>query len=293
MGNLAREALQRLATMAWGRINKRDKAALARFIEDFAGTREIAEASAVLLKLQAKSEAPHRFPFVGPLALVGVVALAALLMISTPWTPPKTSSTDPSSVEADGIRSRLDGGDVVYVKISTFNERTHSNLVKQIDYLKKLGKQIKGYIVDLRDTPGGLLDQAIAVADDFLEKGAIVLTMGQGGLEDTKRFNAHPGDITDGKPIVIISNGGTAGGAEVVAGALQDHKRASVIGTRSSGNLRNLPREVKYYTPSGRMIQSKGIEPDVVVEREPSWEDTQLQYALNMLRGEPLPPSRK
>jgi carboxyl-terminal processing protease len=121
------------------------------------------------------------------------------------------------------------------VKISTFNEQTHANLVKAVEGLKKtMGKAIKGYVVDLRGNPGGLLDQAIAVSDDFLERGAIVLTKGR-GLEETQRANARPGDIADGKPLVVLINGGSASASEIVAGALQDHKRATIIGTRTFG----------------------------------------------------------
>ena len=97
-----------------------------------------------------------------------------------------------------------------------------------------MGKNLKGYVIDLRSNPGGLLDQAIAVSDDFLDKGAIVLTKGR-GLEETQRANARPGDIADGKPVVVLINGGSASASEIVAGALQDHKRATVIGTRSFG----------------------------------------------------------
>ncbi|HEY7548748.1 MAG TPA: S41 family peptidase [Hyphomicrobiaceae bacterium] len=247
-------------------------------------------------------------------------------------------------IRINAVKSRLEG-DIVYVKISTFNEQTHSNLVKQLEALKKsLGKAPRGYIIDLRNNPGGLLDQAINVSDDFLDKGAIVLTKGR-LLEETQRANARPGDIADGKPIVVLVNGGSASASEIVAGALQDHKRATVIGTRSfgKGSVQTIIplgsngairlTTARYYTPSGRSIQAKGIEPDVVVEQElppelqskappraPSEatlprhlkndgkdvkestgsssyvpreadKDSQLQYALKMLRGEPLPPT--
>jgi carboxyl-terminal processing protease len=161
---------------------------------------------------------------------------------------------------------------------------------------------IKGYIVDLRDNPGGLLDEAIAVADDFLEKGAILMVKAR-VPEENIWYNARPGDVTGGKPIVIIINHGAAAESEVVAAALQDHKRATVIGTRSLGKGSvmtfgaNGPIRVEYYTPSGRSIQAKGIDPDVIVERQPPEakepeNDTQLQYAVNLLRGEPVPPTK-
>jgi carboxyl-terminal processing protease len=249
-------------------------------------------------------------------------------------------------IRINAVKARAEG-DVIYVKVSTFNEQTHANLVKAVEGLKKAaGKNLKGYVIDLRGNPGGLLDQAIAVSDDMLEKGAIVLTKGR-GLEETQRANARPGDITDGKPIVVLINGGSASASEIVAGALQDHKRATVIGTRSfgKGSVQTIIplgangairlTTARYYTPSGRSIQAKGIEPDVVVEqdlppelqsklpgRSPSEaglrghlkgetkdgkegggsssyvpkeadKDAQLQYALKMLRGEPLPQIKK
>lgn len=247
-------------------------------------------------------------------------------------------------IRINAIKARQEN-DVIYVKVSTFNEQTHTNLVKAIDGLKKsMGKNLKGYVIDLRGNPGGLLDQAIAVSDDFLDKGAIVLTKGR-GLEETQRANARPGDIADNKQIIVLINGGSASASEIVAGALQDHKRATVIGTRSfgKGSVQTIIplgangairlTTARYYTPSGRSIQARGIDPDVVVEQElppelqskssanrmPSEaslrghlktegkdgkegsgssnyvpkepeKDTQLQYALKILRGEPLPP---
>jgi carboxyl-terminal processing protease len=247
-------------------------------------------------------------------------------------------------IRINPIKARLEG-DIIYVKISTFNEQTHANLVKQVDALKKsLGRAPRGFVIDLRNNPGGLLDQAINVSDAFLEKGAIVLTRGR-LAEETQRANARPGDIADGKPIVVLINGGSASASEIVAGALQDHKRATVIGTRSfgKGSVQTIIplgsngairlTTARYYTPSNRSIQAKGIEPDIVVEqvlppemqskapvRAPSEatlprhlkndgkdvkestgsssyvpreadQDTQLRYALKMLRGEPLPPT--
>lgn len=180
-----------------------------------------------------------------------------------------------TAIKAESVNSRLDR-DVVQVVISDFSEQTHANLVKHVDHMKNLGKPIRGYIVDLRDSPGGLLNQAIAVADDFLEKGAIVLTKG-----DTVRPYARPGDIAEGKPIIVIINGRTGTEAEVVAAALQDHKRATLIGTRSAGKG---PANPQYYSPAGRSIQGRGLDPDIIVEFN------QLDYARKLLRGEPLPP---
>jgi len=185
------------------------------------------------------------------------------------------------TIRVQAVKSRLEG-DVIYAKLTTFNEQTHSRLVKQIEALKKqlpADKQVRGYIIDLRNNPGGLLDQAISVSDDFLEKGAIVLTKGR-NLEETQRANARPGDISDGKQIVVLINGGSASASEIVAGALQDHKRATIVGTRSfgKGSVQTIIplgqngalrlTTARYYTPSGRSIQAKGIDPDIMIENE-------------------------
>jgi carboxyl-terminal processing protease len=273
----------------------------------------------------------------------GPVNTSITLTIVRPGKEPFDVKIVRDVIRINAIKARLEG-DIIYVKISTFNEQTHANLVKQVDALKKtLGRPVRGFIVDLRNNPGGLLDQAINVSDAFLDKGAIVLTKGR-GLDETQRANARSGDIADGKPVVVLINGGSASASEIVAGALQDHKRATVIGTRSfgkgsvqtiiplGGNGAIRLTTARYYTPSGRSIQAKGIEPDIVVEQElppelqskgtqrtPSEaalprhlkndskdgkestgsssyvpreadKDTQLQYGLKMLRGEPLPP---
>jgi len=182
-------------------------------------------------------------------------------------------------IRINAVKARAED-DVAYVKISTFNEQTHTNLVKAVDGLKKsMGKKLKGYVIDLRNNPGGLLDQAISVSDDFLERGAIVLTKGRNN-EETQRAQARPGDITEGKKIVVLINGGSASASEIVAGALQDHKRATVIGTRSfgKGSVQTIIplgangairlTTARYYTPSNRSIQASGIEPDTIVEQE-------------------------
>ncbi len=253
-------------------------------------------------------------------------------------------------IKINAVKSRMEGADIIYVKVSTFNEQTHANLVRQVDALKKgmAGKAPRGYVLDLRNNPGGLLDQAIAVSDDFLEKGAIVLTKGR-NLEETQRANARAGDITDGKPVYVLINGGSASASEIVAGALQDHKRAQIIGTRSfgKGSVQTIIplgqngairlTTARYYTPAGRSIQAKGIDPDLIVENElpdelkpktpqtPRGEaslrghlkgadaakdkkeesgssayvpkepekDQQLQYALKLIRGEPVEPAKK
>ncbi len=177
------------------------------------------------------------------------------------------------------VKARAEGK-VGYVKISAFHQRTNQTLKEEVARLKKeIGPGIKGYIIDLRNNPGGLLDQAIAVSDSFLDRGAVVLTRGR-NAEETERANAKPGDITDKSRIVVLINGGSASASEIVAGALQDHKRATVIGTRSFGKgsvqtiipLGNNNGAIRlttarYYTPSGRSIQALGIKPDIKVEQ--------------------------
>ena len=183
-------------------------------------------------------------------------------------------------IHINPVKYNAEGDDVGYIRVTTFNEQTTANLQKAIEDLKKqLGPKLKGFIVDLRNNPGGLLDQAISVSDAFLDQGAIVLTRGR-NLEETQRSNARPGDITDGQKIVVLINGGSASASEIVAGALQDHHRATIVGTRSfgKGSVQTIIplgsngalrlTTARYYTPSGRSIQAKGIEPEVVVEEE-------------------------
>lgn len=174
------------------------------------------------------------------------------------------------------VRSHPEGN-IGYIRITQFSQTTHNDLVKHVGELKKsIGKDLAGYVIDLRNNPGGLLDQAIAVSDDFLEKGEIVSTRSR-KAEDTQRFNARAGDIADGLPLVVLINDGSASASEIVAGALQDHRRALLLGTRSFGKgsvqtLIPLPGHgsmrlttARYYTPSGRSIQAVGIEPDIKV----------------------------
>jgi carboxyl-terminal processing protease len=182
-------------------------------------------------------------------------------------------------IRTNPIKARLDD-DIMYIKISTFNEKTNELLGKTIaDLTASATKPVKGYIVDLRNNPGGLLDQAISVSDSFLETGGIVVTRGRNSAET--RADAKPGDITNGKPVVVLINGGSASASEIVAGALQDNKRATIIGTRSfgKGSVQSIIplagnggalrlTTARYHTPSGRSIQAKGIEPNVLVEQD-------------------------
>ena len=176
------------------------------------------------------------------------------------------------------VRSHSEGDDVGYIRITQFNEQATTGLKKAIaDLSAQDGDKIKGFILDLRNNPGGLLDQAISVSNAFLNRGEIVSTRGR-NADETQRFTARPGDLTKGKPVIVLINGGSASASEIVAGALQDHKRAIMVGTRSfgkgsvqtiiplgSGNGALRLTTARYFTPSGRSIQAKGIVPDIEV----------------------------
>jgi len=181
-------------------------------------------------------------------------------------------------IKIQSVKSHLEGNDIGYIRITSFNEQADSGLQAAMKALKsQAGDKLQGIVLDLRNNPGGLLDQAIAVSDDFLDKGEIVSTRGR-HAEDAARYNAKPGDISGGLPMVVLINGGSASASEIVAGALQDQHRAVLLGTRSFGKgsvqtIIQLPGHgamrlttARYYTPSGRSIQAKGIEPDITVE---------------------------
>jgi len=182
-------------------------------------------------------------------------------------------------IRVRSVRSRKEGDDVAYIRITQFNEQTTEGIKKAIaDLAAQIpADKLKGFVLDLRNNPGGLLDQAISVSDSFLERGEIVSTRGR-NAEETHRFNARSGDLAKAKPVIVLINGGSASASEIVAGALQDHKRATVIGTRSfgkgsvqtiiplgAGNGALRLTTARYFTPSGRSIQAKGIAPDIEV----------------------------
>jgi len=240
------------------------------------------------------------------------------------------------------VKSRVEG-DVGYLRVISFTEKTYDDLEAAIEKIKEEvpADKLKGYVLDLRLNPGGLLDQAINVSDAFLERGEVVSTRGR-NEDETRRFNATPGDITDGKPVIVMVNGGSASASEIVAGALQDLRRATVLGTRSfgKGSVQTIIpmgdagalrlTTALYYTPSGKSIQGTGITPDVTVEQPlppelqgkleaagesnlrghiqgqsetesgsgssayvppEAKDDLQLQYALELLRGQKSDPS--
>jgi len=193
------------------------------------------------------------------------------------------------TIKLTAVRTRTEGQAVV-LRVTTFNDQTFANLESGLaEAIEEAGGQdsVSGIILDLRNNPGGLLTQAIRVSDAFLDNGEIVSTRGR-KPEDGERYNATPGDLASGKPIVVLINGGSASASEIVAGALQDHRRAIVVGTKSfgKGSVQTVMplrgdgamrlTTARYYTPSGRSIQALGVSPDIVVEqprRQPNTED--------------------
>ncbi len=182
-------------------------------------------------------------------------------------------------IQIKSVRSHVENPDIGYIRITQFTEQTFDGLKDAIQKIQKdiPADKFKGYVLDLRNNPGGLLDQSVAVVNAFIDHGEIVSTRGR-NADETQRYNARPIDFSKGKPVVVLINGGSASASEIVAGALQDHKRATLIGSRSfgKGSVQTIIplgqnngalrlTTARYYTPSGRSIQAKGIEPDVQV----------------------------
>ena len=230
----------------------------------------------------------------------GKVGSDIKLTIVRPGQDPFDVAITRAVIKITSVRHRLEG-DIGYVRITSFSEQTKQGLDAAIANIKKqLGDKLKGYVLDLRNNPGGLLDQAVAVSDTFLDKGEIVSTRSR-DPEATQRFNATKGDLTEGKPIVVLINGGSASASEIVAGALQDHRRAVVLGTKSfgKGSVQTIiPLQgqramrlttARYYTPSGDSIQAKGIVPDIEVkqakieelDQKPGRRESDLRGALD------------
>jgi carboxyl-terminal processing protease len=180
-------------------------------------------------------------------------------------------------IRVQSVKWRIEN-DVGYVRIASFSEQTMEGLEKAVDKIKAdiLETDLKGYVLDLRGNPGGLLDQAVLISDAFLDKGEVVSTRGR-RADEVQRFSARAGDMVDGKPVIVLLNGGSASASEIVAGALQDHRRATLVGTRSfgKGSVQTIIpigragairlTTARYFTPSGRSIQAKGIDPDIEV----------------------------
>jgi len=204
-------------------------------------------------------------------------------------------------IEIKAVRHRIEG-DVGVLRISKFSEKTFQNLAESIAEIKdELGANaVSGYIVDLRNNPGGLLTQAVAVSDAFLDQGEIVSTRGR-EQRNADRYNAQKGDLADGKPVVVLVNGGSASASEIVAGAIQDHRRGIVVGEKTfgKGSVQTIMplaskgairlTTARYYTPSGRSIQALGIEPDIIVEqvelKEGEEKSSRRSYSESQMRG--------
>ncbi|HEV7258086.1 MAG TPA: S41 family peptidase [Bosea sp. (in: a-proteobacteria)] len=211
----------------------------------------------------------------------GIINTQVKLKVDRPGKPePLEFTLTRTTIVVPAVEERVEG-DVGYIRIGTFSEQTYEGLRKAIDKVNAdIGAdKIKGYVIDLRNNRGGRLDQSVLVSDAFLERGKIVSTRGR-NAEETQVFNAKTGDLTKGKPVVVLINGSSASAAEIVAGALQDHKRATVMGTRSfgkgsvqtviplAGNGGLRLTTARYYTPSGNSIQAKGITPDIEVVQD-------------------------
>ena len=208
----------------------------------------------------------------------GKLGTKVKLQIRRPNEKPFDVTLKRDEIKIQSVKDSVKADDVIYVRISSFNEDVDTMVTKAVNQAqKKLKNKAKGLVLDLRNNPGGLLDQAIAVSDLFLEQGEIVSTRSR-NEEDNIKYSAKEGDILNGLPIVVMINDGSASASEIVAGALQDHKRAVILGEKSFGKgsvqtlipLANYGAmrltTARYYTPSGRSIQAKGIEPDVLVK---------------------------
>ena len=206
------------------------------------------------------------------------------------------------TIKIKAVRYRVEG-DIGYVRISKFSEKTFDDLAAGMASIKEeLGANaVAGYVVDLRNNPGGLLTQAVAVSDAFLDKGEIVSTRGR-DQQNADRYNAQLGDLADGKPVVVLVNGGSASASEIVAGALQDHRRGIVVGEKTfgKGSVQTIMplsskgairlTTARYYTPSGRSIQALGVEPDIVVkqvelDQDENAEEERPRYSESQIRG--------
>ena len=212
----------------------------------------------------------------------GPVGSEIKITIARPDTPePFDVTMKRETITIAAVRSRVED-DTVVLRVTTFNEQTYESLEKQLkEQVEAAGgmDKVAGFVLDLRNNPGGLLTQAIAVSDAFLNSGEVVSTRGR-DPQDSERYNATDGDLAQGKPLVVVINGGSASASEIVAGALQDHRRAIVVGTQSfgKGSVQTvMPVQgdggmrlttARYYTPSGRSIQSLGVAPDIIVEQK-------------------------
>ena len=208
----------------------------------------------------------------------GRVNTDLILIIRRAGTKPFEVTITRAVIKIQSVKSRVEGN-AGYVRITSFSEQTSAGVARAMKRIReKLGDKLTGIVLDLRNNPGGLLDQSVKVSDAFLDRGEIVSTRSR-RPNDAQRFNSKPGDLAEGLPMVVLINGGSASASEIVAGALQDHHRAIIMGTRSfgKGSVQTIIpiaghgavrlTTAHYYTPSGRSIQAKGIDPDIVVEQ--------------------------
>lgn len=203
-----------------------------------------------------------------------------------------------TTIKINSVRFRAEG-DIGYIRITSFTEQTEAGLARAFETLERdIGPNLKGFVLDLRNNPGGLLDQAIAVSDAFLERGEVVSTRGR-DPQDIERYNARSGDAALSKPVVVLINGGSASASEIVAGALQDHGRAILMGTLSfgKGSVQTIIplgagegalrlTTARYFTPSGRSIQAHGIEPEIEVHQKPKVVETAAAADMPRRRSE-------
>jgi carboxyl-terminal processing protease len=209
----------------------------------------------------------------------GAIGAPIVVTIARPGKDPFDVKIIRDVIKVESVRFNVEANDVGYIRITSFSEQTEPGIEKALkDLTKTIGPNLKGFIVDMRNNPGGLLTGAIAVSDAFLERGEVVSTRGR-NADETQRYNAQKGDFSNNAKVVILINGGSASASEIVAGALQDHKRATLIGTRSFGKgsvqtiiplgtdgAMRLTTQ-RYFTPSGRSIQAKGVNADILIEQ--------------------------
>lgn len=228
--------------------------------------------------------------------LRGKIGSKVKLSIRRVNTKPFDITLKRQEIKIQSVKTEIKNKDILYIRISSFAEDNDAIIAKAVkDAQKKLKNNLTGIVIDVRNNPGGLLDQSVAVSDLFLDKGEIVSTRSR-NEEDTVKFTAQEGDIAEGLPIVVIINEGSASASEILAGALQDHRRAVILGEKSfgKGSVQTVVplgdygamriTTARYYTPSGRSIQAKGIEPDVVVK--PAKIEPLESYGLNITEAE-------
>ncbi|MBS0472943.1 MAG: S41 family peptidase [Proteobacteria bacterium] len=291
------EAMETKAAGAYGGVGiiitvKNGVATIVQPVDDSPASRAKLKAEDVILSIDGVATKGRTLDDIST-QLRGNIGTSVKLQIGRASAKPFTVSLKREQIEVERLTYHREG-DVGYIKIVAFSDRTDPDLRMAVAALKRqIGPGIKGYVIDLRNNGGGVLQAAIDVSDDFLNDGEIVSVRGR-SAGDVERFDAHYGDIAEGKPVVLLINGGTASASEIVAGALQDHGRATIMGTLSfgKGSVQSiLPLDngaggalhmttARYYTPAGRSIQVTGIVPDIVVSGGPDAPDYQREVEL-------------